>query len=322
MDGEVSTIPEDFADAVRYEITHETRYEYSAPVVHGHHLLHLTPRDHAWQHTLQHEVQLLPRPSAARIKLDRDAFGNAVQRVELDRPHQDLSFVAHSQLLIKPRAELDAQASLSWERVRDDLSYCSRPRTQHELEVIGYRFESPHVRLKNVFSDYAEECFPHGRPILVGAEALMQKLYRDLTYTPGVTDINTSLLAVLETRRGVCQDYAHLMLACLRSLGLAARYVSGYLRTLPPEGGVRLVGADASHAWVSVYTAPYGWVDLDPTNGIRVNTDHLTLGWGRDFSDVSPVRGVIIGGGQHTVSVAVTVTPLDAIDAISGSIAE
>jgi transglutaminase-like putative cysteine protease len=298
--------------SLNYHVEHETRYTYTAPVVYGRHLLHLTPRANEWQTTLSHGIELLPL--SGHMLSDQDQFGNLIQRVELDRPHQQLNIVARSQVQVRARPDYAALDSLPWERLRDELSYCGRPRTPKELEATAYRTESPHVRIKNVFAEFAAECFPHGQPMLAGAEALMHKLHEELTYTPGATTVSTSLLAVLETRRGVCQDYSHLMLACLRSLGLSARYVSGYLRTVPPEGGEVLTGADASHAWVSVYAPPFDWVDLDPTNGIRVDMDHLTLGWGRDFSDVSPVRGVIVGGGQHKVAVGVTVQVVNADD--------
>lgn len=292
----------------RYRIEHVTRYDYRAPVAHAHHLLHLSPRDHEWQSCLQHSLEL--QPVTGELRRDLDAFGNVVQRLEMDRPHQQLNIIAHSEVSVAPRPLWQAGESLNWEQVRDMLGYLSRPRTALELEAVCYRAESPHVRVKNAFADFADECFPADCPVLTGAEALMHKIFTELSYAPGETQVNTSLLAVLETRRGVCQDFSHLMIACLRSLGLSARYVSGYLRTRPPAGGEMLVGADASHAWVSVYAPPFGWVDLDPTNDLRVGTEHITLGWGRDFSDVSPVRGVIVGGGDHEVSVAVTVSEL------------
>lgn len=294
-------------NSIHYEVAHETRYRYSAPVVHAHHLLHLTPRETAQQTTLAHEIDMTP---SGRAINDVDRYGNHVLRVEMDRPHQQLMIAARSKLQLRPREACPSEESMSWERVREDLSYRGRPRTPAELEAISLRTESPHVRIKNVFAEFADECFPRAQPLLACADALMHKLHEELTYAPGATTISTSLLAVIETRRGVCQDYAHLMIACLRSLGLSARYVSGYLRTVAADD-TALVGADASHAWVSVYAPPFDWVDFDPTNGVRVASDHLTLGWGRDFSDVSPVRGVIVGGGQHTVTVGVTVTALD-----------
>jgi transglutaminase-like putative cysteine protease len=176
------------------------------------------------------------------------------------------------------------------------------------LDACRFRMESSYVKIKRGFSDYSADCFVQGRPLLVGAESLMHKIHRDFSYEPGATNISTSVMEAFTARRGVCQDFAHVMLACLRSRGLAARYVSGYLRTTPPPGSdAALAGADASHAWVSVFCPPFGWIDLDPTNDTRVGTDHVVVAWGRDFGDVSPLRGVIIGGGRHRLSVRVSV---------------
>jgi transglutaminase-like putative cysteine protease len=168
--------------------------------------------------------------------------------------------------------------------------------------------ESSYVRIKQTFGDYAADCFMPGRPLLSCAESLMRKIHREFSYAPGATNISTSAIEAFEARRGVCQDFTHIMLACLRSRGLAARYVSGYLRTTPPPGSdAAILGADASHAWVSVFCPPFGWIDLDPTNDVRVGTGHIVIGWGRDFGDVSPLRGVIVGGGRHRLSVRVSV---------------
>ena len=168
--------------------------------------------------------------------------------------------------------------------------------------------ESSFVRIKQTFSDYAEDCFAQGRPLLLAAEDLMHKIHRDFSYTPGATNVSTRVSEVFTARRGVCQDFAHVMLACLRSRDLAARYVSGYLRTTPQPGSdAGLLGADASHAWVSVFCPPHGWIDFDPTNDVRVGTGHIVIAWGRDFGDVSPLRGIIVGGGRHRLSVRVSV---------------
>lgn len=291
---------------VTYEVRHDTSYVYGMPVVHAHHLLHLTPRQSEYQQVGWHRIDIDPKVAPVA---DVDAFGNAVTRLEVDHPHERLRVAAAMTVTVLPRPPYAAAESLPWERLRDELNYVGRPRTPREIEAACFRVESPHARIKNAFSDLAAECFARGRPVLACAEALMHKLHREFTYAPGTTEVGTPLLAVLETRRGVCQDFAHLMIACLRSHGLAARYVSGYLRTVPVSDAKPLTGADASHAWVAVYAPPFGWVDLDPTNGIRVGTDHVTLAWGRDFSDVSPIRGVIVGGGAHTVTVGVRVAP-------------
>jgi transglutaminase-like putative cysteine protease len=184
--------------------------------------------------------------------------------------------------------------------------------TEDILEACRYRFESPYVHLKRSFVEFSQVCFPPGRPLLLCVQALMEKIFEEFTFDEEATQVATPLVEVLERRRGVCQDFAHLMLACLRSRGLAARYVSGYLLTQPPPGQPRLIGADASHAWVSVFCPASGWVDFDPTNNVQPALEHISLAWGRDFSDVSPLRGVILGGGTHDPEVRVTVMPVSA----------
>jgi transglutaminase-like putative cysteine protease len=292
-------------NAARYRIAHETLYAYASEVVHAHQALHLTPRILDYQSCSEHRLTLSPLSTYSQS--DTDAFGNTVTRLEFDWPHARLSVLAEMTVSVSAQPQFDFERSHAWERVRDDLAYSSQPRSPDELEAIRYRMQSPYVRIKNIFVDFANDCFTPGRPIASCALALSNKLHRTLEYTPGGTTIDTPLLKILEERRGVCQDYAHLMIACLRARGLAARYVSGYLRTLPAAGAPQMIGADASHAWVSTYAPPFGWIDFDPTNGIVVGTHHITLAWGRDFGDVSPLRGVIVGGGSHTLEVRVTV---------------
>jgi transglutaminase-like putative cysteine protease len=299
----------------RYRVQHSTEYRYLSNVVHAHHLLHLTPR-HTANQTCDSQVMTID-PQPARINTLIDAFGNSVSTFEIDWPHSRFVVKNDIQVVVNSDDTLDAHVTLPWNRVRDQLGYSARPRGIEELEASRFRMESPHVRLKRALWEYSRECFPRNRPLLECADMLLDKLHRELHYAPNETTIGTSVMELLESRRGVCQDFAHLMIACLRAHGLAARYVSGYLRTIPPPGSERLVGADASHAWVSVYAPPVGWVDLDPTNGIRVATDHITLGWGRDFSDVSPLRGVIVGGGQHELSVQVTVDLIPEVSSAS-----
>lgn len=291
--------------SIRYRIRHQTLYRYSGEVVHSHQLLHLTPRESPRQHCTDHDVAI--RPGPAHSTSGADAFGNPVLRLEFDRPHHTLEVTA--EMSVEVRAAKIAGRSEPWERVRTQLAYSGRPAGPDRVEAMRFRAESPHVRIKQVFNDYAAECFPPGRSVLECAESLNLKLHDEMIYAPGETSVSTSPLEVLERRRGVCQDYAHLMLACLRSRGLAARYVSGYLRTVAAPGADELVGADASHAWVAVYCPLAGWVEFDPTNGVPADTDHITVAWGRDFSDVSPLRGVIVGGGQHQLSVSVAVVP-------------
>jgi len=293
-------------DVMRYRVRHQTVYHYGGDVAHSHQLLHLTPRDLATQICHSRSITLDPEPSTRRE--DIDAFGNFVTRLEYDLPHDRLEVLAEVKVKVSaPPGAADAE-SAAWEQVRGALNYSGLPMSAAYLDACRFRMESSYVRIKQTFSDYAADCFAEGSPLLLGAESLMHKIHRDFSYAPGSTNVSTRVSEAFTARRGVCQDFAHIMLACLRSRGLAARYVSGYLRTAPPPGSeAALLGADASHAWVSVFCPPYGWTDFDPTNGVRVGTDHIVIAWGRDFGDVSPLRGVIVGGGQHRLSVRVSV---------------
>ena len=287
----------------RYSIRHSTTYDYEGEVVHAHQLLHLVPRACARQTIVRQAIEVTP-PPASRCE-EHDAFGNPVTRLEFDRPHRRLQIVAELDVEVRPD-DPPRSGGDAWQAVRDALAYRAQPLDDERRDAWRFRLQSPYVRSKTAFADYAELCFPSEMPVLDGARGLMEKVRRDFTYAPGETTVGTPLTEVLEKRRGVCQDFAHLLIACLRSLGLAARYVSGYLRTTRAERDAALVGADASHAWVSVYCPPLGWIDLDPTNGIVGGADHITIAWGRDFGDVSPLRGVLYGGGRHTVAVEVS----------------
>jgi transglutaminase-like putative cysteine protease len=287
----------------KYRIHHETRYRYAADVVHSHHLLHLVPRPASYQQCLEHEIRIEPAPQRRANELD--VFGNPMLRIELAQPHRELAVISQMQIEVHARPAVSADTTEPWEKVRDAFAYHGAWPSRDQLDAARFRHESPHVRVKQAFTDYSEGCFAQGRPILDCAEQLCAKLHAEITYAPGETHIGTAATEILETRRGVCQDFAHFMIACLRSRGLPARYVSGYLRT-------GLVGHGASHAWVSVWSPPYGWIEFDPTNGCFAGTDHVAVAWGRDFGDVSPLRGVILGGADHQLSVTVTVEPVDA----------
>jgi transglutaminase-like putative cysteine protease len=293
----------------KYRIRHETRYEYAADVVHSHHLLHLVPRPTPYQECLEHEITVFP-DNHRRVN-EIDAFGNPMIRVELAQPHRELRVVSEMQIEVHARPAVSLDSTEPWEKVRDSFAYHGAWPSRDQLDAARFRHESPHVRVKQAFTDWSAGCFVAGRPLLHCAEALSTKLHEELKYVPGATNISTSATEILEKRRGVCQDFAHLMIACLRSRGLPARYVSGYLRTnaRADSDGEKLVGADASHAWVSVWSPPFGWIEFDPTNGCFAGTDHVAVAWGRDFGDVSPLRGVILGGAQHQLSVAVEVEP-------------
>lgn len=293
----------------KYCVRHETAYQYAADVMHSHHLLHLVPRPAPYQECLEHEIQI--EPASHRRVNALDAFGNPLIRIELAQPHRELRVISRMQIVVHARPAVSLETTESWEKMRDSFAYRGAWPGRDQLDAARFRHESPHVRLKQSFTDYSAACFPEGRPILACAEALSTKLHSDIKYAPGVTTISTSPTEVLETRRGVCQDFAHLMISCLRSRGLPARYVSGYLRTnaTQTEGGEKMVGDAASHAWVAVWSPPYGWIEFDPTNGCFAGTDHIAVAWGRDFGDVSPLRGVILGGADHKLSVVVRVEP-------------
>lgn len=293
---------------VPYRIRHATVYDYGNDVVHSHQLLHLVPRPSAYQQCLEHAISVTP--AFYRRRNEIDVFGNLVARVEFDHPHRRLEVTTDMDVEVYPRPAVLAADSVPWERAANDLGYWGEGPARDDLEACRFRYESPYVRIKRIFDEYAADCFARGRPVLECATELMRKLHRDLRYAPGETTIVTPLTEVLRNKRGVCQDFSHLMIACLRARGLAARYVSGYIRQSSPNPAFS--GSGASHAWVAVYAPPFGWFDLDPTNNAFVGTDHISVAWGRDFGDVSPLRGIILGGGTHRLSVNVMVQRLDA----------
>ena len=295
--------------SARYRISHHTQYDYQLPVSLSQQLLHLQPRVLPWQQVHAADIHCTPAPQ--QRSADFDAFGNPALWLDIRQPHQQLLISAELDITVLPRAMPNFLLSPNWQDVVERCRFrgvaLSHPQ---QLDALAFRQESPYVRIKHDFARFAAPCFGADTTLLTGVNALMLKIYNEFEFDSDATDVGTPLLTVLEQRRGVCQDFAHLMIACLRSLGLPARYVSGYLLTEPPEGQPRLIGADASHAWISVWCPHFGWVDFDPTNGVLPDQQHITLALGRDFSDVSPLRGVIIGGGEHTLEVSVTVMPV------------
>jgi len=300
----------------RYRIIHDTEYRYAAPVSLSRQLLHLTPRTLSWQRCLDHHLEILP---AFARRLERcDVFGNPVTLLALEAPHEILRVRAESTVDVLGQQLPDKQEIPNWEAVRALLNYHPGvPLNARDLDAARYRFESPYGRVKHDFAAYAADCFLPGISVLDGVRALTAKIFHEFAFDPEATTVATPVTQVFEARRGVCQDFSHLMISCLRSLGLAARYVSGYILTTPPAGQTRLIGADASHAWVSVWCPIAGedrWIDTDPTNNLLPGSQHVTLAWGRDFTDVSPLRGVILGGGTHELKVNVTMLPLDELE--------
>lgn len=295
--------------SAHYQIFHDTHYKYDSPVSLAQQLAHLWPRPSPWQRCTEQQLLISPIPTMRRDEFD--VFGNPLTRLAFERPHDELQVNARLQIEVLQRPSLDFALSAAWEATRSAMTYNALPLPADILEACRYRFESPYVHLKQAFVDFSAECFLPGRPLLLCVQALMEKIFSEFTFDAEATQVATPLVEVLERRRGVCQDFAHLMLACLRSRGLSARYISGYLLTQPPPGQPRLIGADASHAWVSVFCPVLGWVDFDPTNNVQPALEHISLAWGRDFSDVSPLRGVILGGGSHDPEVRVTVMPIE-----------
>ncbi|HUD41450.1 MAG TPA: transglutaminase family protein [Dokdonella sp.] len=296
--------------AARYRVVHETEYRYSSTVSVSRQAMHLAPRACARQRTLDHRLTIDPLPTYRQEGVD--CFGNPLTRIEIDHPHRALLVVAESDVTITARGDLrDPADSPAWESVAEHHAYrAGRAPDAAALQACRFRADSPFVRAGTELIDFAHPYFAPGTPLLVAVHRLMHAIHRQFRFDTEATQIATPLLEVLAQRRGVCQDFAHLMIGCLRALGLPARYVSGYLLTAPPPGQPRLVGADASHAWVSVHCPRNGWVDFDPTNDVLPDLGHVTIAWGRDFGDVSPLRGVILGGGAHELDVRVTVLPL------------
>jgi transglutaminase-like putative cysteine protease len=292
---------------VRYQVIHQTVYNYESEVSISHHLTRLTPRARPGQTCASHSLQVEPAPAVSSQR--EDYFGNSITFLTLEHPHRQLNIRATNIVDLEPRAQLELDQSEPWEQIRD---CCRDPANVGTLAPSQFVFRSVHVSLGKQFSEYAEPAFPASRPLLEAVNDLNARIFSDFQFDASATTVATPLDEVLKRRRGVCQDFAHFQIACLRSLGLPARYVSGYLETLPPPGKPKLVGSDASHAWTQVWCGPLGWVDFDPTNNLMPTERHITLGWGRDYNDVCPVRGVIVGGGNHQLAVAVDVLPMEA----------
>ncbi|MBC7683023.1 MAG: transglutaminase family protein [Ferruginibacter sp.] len=295
---------------MKLQITHETHYDYAPAVDIAQHMAYLQPLTTARQQLLGNNVVITPEPAQRSVALD--VYGNMRQFFSLQSPHQQLTVVAHS--VVATQSVPAPGSSVTWEAVRERFRYSATSRYDAAAEFV---FPSPYVPRHPDFAAYARPSFEADKPLVACARDLMHRIHSEFTYESQSTEINTPALEALAQRKGVCQDFAHIMVAALRALGLPARYVSGYLLTQPEPGQVRLVGSDASHAWVSVYVPdwPEGqrWMDLDPTNDRdgwgSPGEDYVMLAVGRDYADVSPIRGVIHGGAHHTLAVGVTVEP-------------
>jgi transglutaminase-like putative cysteine protease len=287
---------------MRLRVEHRTSYFYGDTVTTSHHEARLTPRESESQRTCAHEIEIIPTPEARRRRFDY--FGNRVVHFSLSEPHRSLEVLARSVVEVTPQRPPEIGQGPGWESVRDLLA---QDRRRDALDAYSMVLESPLVPALPEVRAYAAPFFTPGRPVLEAVQALVERIHAEFAYDDHATEVSTALADVLRLRRGVCQDFAHLAVAGLRSHGLPARYVSGYLLTHPPPGRPKLLGADASHAWFATFVPEYGWVDFDPTNNVIPAGDHVTAAYGRDFSDVTPLRGVILGGGQHKLSVAVDV---------------
>jgi len=295
---------------MRYRVTHHTEYSYGERVPLCHNVIRLRPRDTAFQTCATHELTISPLPADRREHVD--FFGNHVTWVAIQEPHNRLKVSTISEIDVIPgNAPADPKSSAwqspAWDQVKNSVA---NRRDPDGLAAQEYSFDSPYVMRGPELAEFARPSFPPGAPLLPAILNLTNRIFHEFTFDTGATTIGTPILEVLHHRHGVCQDFAHLQIGCLRSLGLPARYVSGYVVTKPPPGQPRLMGADASHAWISAYVPDHGWIDFDPTNGLIPNGEHITIAWARDYDDLSPVKGVITGGHRHSLNFSVDIEPI------------
>jgi transglutaminase-like putative cysteine protease len=287
-----------------FEVNHKTVYHYTAPVAQAHHLVHLAPRPHPRQRVIRHTLLVEPTPASRNDFVDY--FGNPAATVAIESSHSELLIHSRSVIEVAPPEPVNLNASEPWDRIAAQLAPANKP---YDMQVVQYLIPSHFTDINEELIEFARPFFKPGRPVLECARAVMDRIHTEFAYDNAATDVATTIADLLKIRRGVCQDFAHLLIGALRAFCLPARYVSGYLLTRPPAGRERLAGADASHAWVSVWSPGIGWVDFDPTNNVISGEEHITIAYGRDFQDVSPVTGVLLGGGAHQVEVAVDVVP-------------
>lgn len=288
---------------MKYALRHVTTYAYESQVDLASHLLHLSPRAMPGQTVLTQAITTDPAPD--RIAIGIDHFGNDVRWLFLETPHQRFSVSARAVVEVDRSPPPDAAVTPL------ATSLAALASGAAATNVAEFLFDSPLAPTDSTVADFAVRFFPPGTTTLAGALAMMHAIHQEFAFRAGVTSVATTVAQILKLRAGVCQDFSHLMVASLRVAGVPARYVSGYIRTRPPPGAPRRLGADQSHAWVAAWLGPdLGWVELDPTNGLIVKDEHVVLGWGRDFADVSPLRGFILGGGRHRLTVGVDLDPM------------
>jgi transglutaminase-like putative cysteine protease len=288
-----------------YDVRQTTTYAYASPAAYAQHILRLVPIGRERQRVTATALDIDPVP--VRRREARDFFENRTTTIEIDAPHNTLVVKLAARITVEPVAAADFDATPPWESVRD-ATVASRDLGPHS--PVHFIYPSRLISLDPEIRDYVGESFPAGRPILAGAAEVMNRIKADFTYELGATTVTTAPSMSFALRRGVCQDFAHIMISGLRGLGLPAAYVSGYLRTVPRSGAARLEGADAMHAWVMVWCGSAGWWGLDPTNALIASDDHVVLAIGRDYADAAPIGGVMLGSGQQRLSTAVDVIPV------------
>jgi len=292
---------------MQYKISHITTYQYSSPVRVCHNYVMLTPREEFPVECHSYRLVIRPTPQVAARR--KDSFGNTVHSFSIEENHRQLVVNASSRVTVLPLTFPKPESTEKWDAVQKGIAEQTDP---DWLAACRFVYDSPRIRRGGEFREFALQSFKPGRPILQAALELNERIHKHFKYDPLATTVSTTPEVAFKQKKGVCQDFTQVHVACLRSIGLPARYVSGYLRTIPPPGKPRLIGADQSHAWVSVYCGPeLKWVDFDPTNNCLANTDHIPIAWGRDYSDVAPIRGVFLGGGEHQMTVSVDVCPVE-----------
>jgi transglutaminase-like putative cysteine protease len=289
---------------MRYQVRHSTTYKYQSRVTHCYNLANLIPRNTTRQECINSRITVTP--NAVHSSKRTDYFGNQSYHFEIQTSHQELCITAESEVIVKdttPDLNLDFGISYA-----DTLTHLRAAASNEAIHAREFCLDSPMVKASEELAEYARPSFSLSRPLNSCVSELTSRIFNDFTYTPGFTTIATPLSEVMEHKRGVCQDFAHLQIGCLRAMGIPAKYVSGYMETLPPPGQEKLVGADATHAWIAYFSPEEGWVEFDPTNDVRAGTQHIVTAEGRDYYDVTPLKGVIFGGGKNpTLEVSVDV---------------